>query len=79
MFLNLDFHELRKARHLRHSYTNDTFVHNYLMRLPYSSINLQDTTFSSNEHHWSHCNTSRYRHGRCYTPRLPLTPWHDQH
>jgi len=73
MFLNLDFHELRKALHLRHSYTNDTFVQIYLTRLPSSTVNLNDTTLSRSEHHSSHCNTSRYTHGRCYTSRYH---WH---
>jgi hypothetical protein len=69
MFLNLDFHELRKASHLRHSYTNDTLVQIYLTCPPSSSINLNDTALSNSEH----CNTSRYTHGRCYTSRYH---WH---
>jgi hypothetical protein len=69
MFLNLDFHELRQAWHLRHSYTNDTFVQIYLTCLPSSSINLK-YTFSNSEHH---CNTSHYTHGRCCTSRYH---WH---
>jgi len=74
MFLTLDFHELRKAWHLRHSYTNDTFVQIYWTRLPSCSINLNDTTLSSSEHYRRHCHTSRYTHGRCYTSR-----YHRQH
>lgn len=73
MFLSLDCHELRKAWHLHHSYTNDTFEQIYLTRLPSSSVNLSDTTLSSNKHHYTHCNTSRYTHGRCYTSRYH---WH---
>ena len=72
MFLNLDFHELRKAWHLHHSYTNDTYVQIYLTCLPSSSINLTETTLSRNEHR-SHCYTSRYTHGRCYTSHYH---WH---
>jgi len=71
MFLNLDFHELRKAWHLRHSYTNDTFVQIYLTRLPSSSINLKYTTFSVNT--TAVTAILHVTHGRCYTSRYH---WH---